>query len=122
MDAAIQDEIFQSLKKILEPYAPELDVKIDTADTYYLDCKKEYKPGQPMFFGAARPGKNYMSFYLMPVYAQPSLLEGMSPELKKRMQGKSCFNFKKSEPVLFEELDQLTKRGFESYKKDGWID
>jgi hypothetical protein len=58
----------------------------------------------------------------MPVYSQPALLEGMSPELKKRMQGKSCFNFKKSEPELFKELNQLTKRGFETFRKDGWID
>jgi hypothetical protein len=27
----------------------------------------------------------------MPVYAWPDLLEDASPELRKRMQGKSCF-------------------------------
>ncbi|WP_276133496.1 hypothetical protein [Polluticoccus soli] len=122
MDDAVQDEIFQSLKKMLEPYAPKMDVKADSEESFYLDCKKEVKKGYPMFFGAVRRGKSYISYYLMPVYAQPSLLEGMSPELKKRMQGKSCFNFKKPEPALFEELNQLTKRGFECYKKDGWVD
>jgi hypothetical protein len=122
MDAAIQQEIFQSLKKILELYASKMDVKADTEESFYLECKKEVKKGYPMFFGAVRYGKTYISYYLMPVYSQPALLEGMSPELKKRMQGKSCFNFKKSEPELFKELNQLTKRGFETFRKDGWID
>lgn len=122
MDAAVEKEIFQSLKQVLEPYAPLMDVKADSEESFYLDCRKEVKKGQPMFFGAVRRGKNYISYYLMPVYYHPALLEGMSPELKKRMQGKSCFNFKKPEPALFKELDQLTKRGFESFKKDGWLD
>jgi hypothetical protein len=36
--------------------------------------------------------KNYVIYHLMPVYLNPGLLEGMSPGLRKRMQGKSCFN------------------------------
>jgi hypothetical protein len=34
------------------------------------------------------------------------------------MQGKSCFNFKVAEPVLLEELAQLTRRGFERFKAE----
>ena len=122
MDAAVKEEVFQSLKKILEVYALKLKVTIDKPESYSLDCYKEYKKGQPMFFGATRPGKNYVSFYLMPVYYQPALLDNITPELKKRMQGKSCFNFKKPEPALFEELKQLTERSYEVFKKDGWIE
>jgi hypothetical protein len=44
----------------------------------------------------------------MPLYALPVLREGIAPDLQKRMQGKSCFNFKKSEPELFDKLEQLT--------------
>jgi hypothetical protein len=40
----------------------------------------------------------------------PDLLDGISPALKKRMQGKSCFNFKSIEPALFDELSMLTQR------------
>ena len=36
----------------------------------------------------------------MPVYMFPDLLDGISPELRRRMQGKSCFNFKKAESAL----------------------
>ena len=45
------------------------------------------------WFAGTRLGKRYVSYYLMPVYVEPSLLDGISPELRRRMQGKSCFNF-----------------------------
>ncbi len=41
----------------------------------------------------------------------------MSPDLKKRMQGKSCFNFKTPDPVLFEELAALTRRCAKAFEK-----
>jgi hypothetical protein len=44
----------------------------------------------------------------MPRYALPSLRAGVSPNLKKRMQGKSCFNCEKVEPELFNTLERLT--------------
>jgi len=56
-------------------------------------------------------GKNYVSFHLMSVYASPELLGKTSPELKKRMQGKSCFNFKQVDKKLFSELKTLTREG-----------
>jgi hypothetical protein len=87
--------VFDELKSILKPYAKKMDVAQDT-DTYYLlNTRHIMKNKQPLCFGGVRLGKNYVSFYLMTVYASPDLLKAMSPELKKRMQGKSCFNFKK---------------------------
>ena len=59
-----------------------------------------------------------VSFYLMPVSMYPGLLETISPELKKRMQGKSCFNFKKVDKTLFDELAALTRQGFERFRKE----
>ncbi len=68
------------------------------------------EPGKkdPAWFGAVQLKKNYVSWHLMPLYALPSLRDGLSPELEKRMQGKSCFNFKKLEPELFDSLERLT--------------
>ncbi len=40
----------------------------------------------------------------MPVYVFPELLGAVRPLLRKRMQGKSCFNFTRVDPALFEEL------------------
>ncbi len=110
--------VFESLKDILKPYAEKLTVKTDTGDTFYLDAAYSEKWKKEIFFGSAQVKKNYVSFYLMPVYMYPDLLKNISPELKKHMQGKSCFNFKKIERPVFEELSQLTKRGFERLMKE----
>jgi hypothetical protein len=80
------------------------------------------KNKQPLCFGGVRRGKAYVSFYLMSVYASPDLLEDMSPELKKRMQGKSCFNFKQVDEKLFKELKQLTKAGAAKFTDGKFIE
>lgn len=108
--------VFEQLKNILKPYAENLTVKTDTTSTYYLDGPYSEKWKKELFFGAAQIKKNYVSFYLMPIYMYPELLKDISPELKKRMQGKSCFNFKKVEPELFAELAQLTRKGVQKFR------
>jgi hypothetical protein len=60
--------------------------------------------------------KNYVSFHLMPVYMFPELLEHCSPELKKRMQGKACFNFTRLDEALFIELARLTATSLEHFR------
>ena len=110
--------VFEQLKKILQPYAKNLTVKTDTSDTYYLDGPYSKKWQKEVFFGSAQIKKNYVSFYLMPIYMYPELVRDISPELKKHMQGKSCFNFKKVEPALFQELEALTRKGAEKFKQE----
>jgi hypothetical protein len=110
--------VFEQLKKILSPYARDLALKTDTEDLYSLDGSYSKKWKKKLFFGAAQIKKNYVSFYLMPIYMYPELLKDISPELKKHMQGKSCFNFKKVEPDLFKELETLTHKGAEKIKEE----
>ena len=107
--------VFEQLKSIIKPYAKNLTITADTATAYSLDGPYSEKYKQVLFFGSAQIKKNYVSFYLMPVYMFPDLLKGISPELKKRMQGKSCFNFKKVEPALFQELTELTRLSAERF-------
>ena len=110
--------VFEGLKQILKPYAPRLTVTADTSDAYSLDGPYSEKWKKPLFFGSVQIKKNYVSFYLMPVYMYPELLKDISPALKKHMQGKSCFNFKKVEPELFDELAVLTRVGFEGFQRE----
>jgi hypothetical protein len=110
--------VFEKLKSVLEPFASEMTVKADTADSYYLDGPYSEKWQKELFFGSVQIKKNYVSFYLMPVYMYPELLKGISPELKKHMQGKSCFNFKKVEPEMFRELADLARKGSERFQKE----
>src|SRR4051812_40830431 len=115
-------KVFAELKSIFKPYAKKMDVSHDT-DTYYmLDTRFIMKNKQPLCFGGVRQGKNYVSFYLMSVYASPDLLKQMSPELQKRMQGKSCFNFKEVDRKLFAELKTLTKDGAAKFSDGKFIE
>lgn len=114
-------KIFERLKSILKKYENSLKLKTSTEDNYYLDAGYYEKYKQQLFFGAINVKKNYVSFYLMPVYVFPELLKDISPELKKRMQGKSCFNFKQIDDKLFKELEDLTKKSFNEFKKAGLL-
>ena len=114
--------VYAALHKILTPYAAKLDTKKDDEFELYVDTKHIQKNKKPLFFGAVQVKKSYVSFHLMPVYLKPELLASASPELKSRMQGKSCFNFSAVEPALFKELTALTKAGYGSYKEQGLVE
>ena len=72
--------------------------------------------GRPLFCAAVQINKSYVSYHLMPVYANPALRNSLSPALKKRMQGKSCFNFTTVEPGQLKELAAVTKKGIAGFK------
>ena len=108
------DEVHGRLRAILEPYAPPLFVTADGPKGYGLDLAPEGEREPSTWFGGTRRGARYVSYYLMPVYVKPSLLDGISPELRRRMQGKSCFNFTKVDDALFAELADLTRAGFDA--------
>ena len=112
---------FNSIKSILKKYEKSLRVIADSNDNYCLNAGYDEKRKAEIYFGGVQIKKNYVSFHLMPVYVNPNLLQKLSPELKKRMQGKSCFNFIVIEKKLITELSMLTKNGFEFYKKNGML-
>lgn len=114
-------EVFNILKLNLRDYAETLSVEKDSDDTYYLNTLRFAKNKKPHFFGAVQIKKNYVSYHLMPIYINPSLLESVSDNLKKRMQGKSCFNFKEVDVHLFSELKTLTKECYAFYEKEDYI-
>ena len=113
--------VFEALRALLAPYAGSLAVQTDMATELYLDTRHAQKNGKPLFFGAVQVKKGFVSYHLMPVYVQPALLDRVSPALKARMQGKSCFNFKAVDPALFAELAALTRAGYDSYVEQGFV-
>jgi hypothetical protein len=87
-------ETFTSLRKVLKPYERHFVVIADEPGRYYLATRTaKTQSGSAIWFGGVEIKKNYVSFHLIPVYADPALLNGASPALLTRMQGKSCFNF-----------------------------
>ena len=98
------------LREILLPYGTQFAITRDEPGAMALEVHG--REGQPSgYFAGIRVGKRYVSYYLMSVYAFPSELDGMSPALRRRMQGKACFNFTRVDESLLAELAELTARG-----------
>ena len=108
--------VFDALKEILEPYEKHLHVLPYKPEYYCLVSRLAVHKGKPVWFAAIRMGKNYVSYHFMPVYMNPGMQKLIPPELKKRMQGKACFNFSEVDPALFRQLAALTSAGFEGYR------
>ena len=115
------DDVFAALRAILQPYEAHMTVQADDDGQLYLDTVHVQGNGKPLFFAAVARKKAYVSFHLMPIYVNPELLTGISDALRARMQGKSCFNFKRVDPVLFAELEQLTRAGYDNYRTRGYV-
>jgi hypothetical protein len=107
------DAVFARLRAILEPYGREMHVAADDGQNFGVDMAPPAERTPSTWFGAVRRGKRYVSIYLMPVYADPSVLDGASAELVRRKQGKSCFNFTTVDEGLFSELEAILRRGYE---------
>ena len=116
-----QAAVFDRLAAIFAPYRPSLIAQSDEPGDLYLETPPSTACPNRLYFGAVKIGKRYVSFHLMPVYVHPDLIDGMSPELRKRMQGKSCFNFTRPDEALFAELERLTAAGFARFQEDGAI-
>jgi hypothetical protein len=107
-------EVFSVIRRVLASQERDFVVQSDTATDYTLVTKcpspfPQHK-GNPMWFAAVKVGKAYVSYHLLPLYMAPTLQTKVSPELKKRMQGKACFNFKVvPDKATLASLEELTR-------------
>jgi len=108
--AAVEDR----LRAILAPLRSKLVATRDRPGDLALEIPG--LEGKPWGYVAGiRRGKRYVSYHLMSVYANPEVAESMSLELRRRMQGKSCFNFTHVDEPLFAELARITQDGLEPH-------
>ena len=114
--------VFQRLKKILAPYESKMTIAQDTDTMYMLNTRYLLKKNYPLMFAGVRLGKNYVSYHLFSVYTTPADAQTISPELKKRMQGKACFNFTTIDEPLFKELAKITKIGAKRFSDEKIIE
>ncbi len=120
------DSAFAILKSVFAKHGGKLFVKADTPTEYTLlgttPSPLPQHKGQPMYFGQVRLGKAYFAFHLMPLYMNAELTASISPALKKRRQGKTCFNFKSvPEPEILAELKRLTDDGYKNFRAKEWL-
>ena len=111
------ENVFSALRAILARHAGALTVTEDSPKRYCLEGGRHPTHQTPMPIAWVQVGKAYVSFHHMGVYARPDLLKGISKALRARMQGKSCFNFTAVDRALFAELEDLTVRGFDVFRK-----
>lgn len=111
-------QAFNGLRKTLKPYDNRLRLIRDVPGNYLSESKSLRYQGKAVMF-AAITSKSYVAFHLFPVYMFPDLLKGISPGLKKRMQGKTCWNFKQAEEPLFTELGKLVEASFRRFAEFG---
>jgi hypothetical protein len=122
--------IFGRLRDILVKHAATLAVTADTPERYCLEGRvgqatvhawggKMKRATIPVAWVEVR--ESYVSYHLMGVYGSAKLRDNMSRQLKARMQGKTCFNFRNFDEKLFAELEQLTRQGLAEFGKAGFI-
>jgi len=122
--------IFFRLREILRKNSGSLTIRSDKPDHYGLEAGtgpatlkiwggKLKSPTIPVAW--VQIGKAYVSFHLMGIYMNTALLKNISNELTARMQGKTCFNFKKVDEKLFKELEHLTTQSIICFRKTGYI-
>jgi hypothetical protein len=127
------EKIFIEVKNILENNSETFLAK----DKYIGSQAKQEKPAyhlygnkdvslfgkkpQPTYIAGVIQQKNYVSFYFSPIYSHPDFFSNISPDLRKVLKGKSCFNINKTSPQLLEEIESLLKKGINKYKEIEWI-
>jgi hypothetical protein len=111
------EPIFKDLKAIMKKHQRSLLLLKDEPEEYTLVTKSNSNRGMKMWFGSVRAGKAYVSYHLMALYFNPPMNALVPPSLKKRMQGKTCFNFKAVDKELFAELKTLTQAAIDDYRK-----
>ena len=90
------------LAALLDPYRD----KLGPGSVYGVETLTRPGVGAHDFFAAVKTGTTYVSLYLKPVYTWPQLLEGISPGLRKRLQGsRTAFSFATVDEELFTELE-----------------
>src|SRR6185437_15343359 len=110
--------VFAALRKLLESNLGYLAVQTDKPGNYHLECPSILHRKKPLYFAGVRTGKNYVSFHLLFLYYNPAALKAIAPALKKRMQGKACFNFTAIDEACFTELGWLIAEGLKRYKSE----
>ena len=114
-------EIFKQVRSVMQTFVPPLTVTKDTEKVFELVSDKSIefmgKKRDNVYFGAVMIMGGFVGFYLMPIYAQPVLIQQLGPDLRKLLKGKSCFHIKKTNPDLLKQIRESMEVGLECYRK-----
>ena len=118
-------KIYRRLKKILKKYEKPLIPKFDLDSKYDLwsikNIEIDGRKKKELYFAGLIIQNKYVGFYYMPIYIDVRLKDFLKPDLLRLLKGKSCFQIKKLDENLEQQIDEALKKGYELYKKRGWI-
>jgi DNA transformation protein len=121
---------FRRLSSLLREQQADFTVRCDSASSYCLEAPvgpatiKAWKgkvKSHSIPVAWVDITKNYVSYHLMGIYLNPALQARLSGDLRKHMQGKSCFNFNVVDEALFRELAQITSESLAALREHGFI-
>jgi len=115
------EPVFAELASRYRAHTADLVTKQDSPTDLTFVGPHPGPRGREVWVGGVQRRKRYVSVHVMPVYVNPELLDTISPRLRRRMQGKSCFNFTQLDPELFDELEALLERGLLAWREDGLL-
>ena len=117
--------LYQEVQNLIRKYENPLVVKVNQEGRYELwTNKKAVIEGRKMdgiHFASAVIQSHYVGFYFMPVYIKPELKEEIGLDLLKTLKGKSCFQFKKNDSEMMDQIEKILAIGFQFYQKQGWV-
>ena len=105
------DALHAELKALLVPYEDVLVAE----ELYGIEVL--HRPGSKMhdWFAGVRPGKGTAKLMLLPIKTHPTLVQDISPALRKRLSGDALFTLKAGDETLLAELAGLVQRSFDAY-------
>jgi hypothetical protein len=115
------EPVLAKAKELLVPYEKQF-TKRGGSDLYSIKKIEAFgSTYEEMFFAGVKLNKGAVGFYFMPIYTHESEFKEISPLLRTLLKGKSCFHLKKFDDEIERELKALLKKGYEVYKKAGWV-
>ena len=126
-----QELTFQALREVLAAFAEGLTVETDAPDRYCLVGI----PGPATldaWGGTLRRAsipvawierrKSDVGYHLMGVGGNAQLVAGLSPALRARMHGKTCFNFQSPDAELLKELREITEASLDALRRGRFVE
>ena len=99
---------------LLEPYRTELEA----ATIYGMPSLRWPGAKAHDYFASVRPGKSYVSLYLLVADTYPEALEGTPSALLKRRSGRAAFTFPSLDDEMANALGELLARLYARYRAD----
>lgn len=119
--------IFDEIKKLLLPYV-KAPIRLHGGEKGKIILVSEKKievdgrRKMEVWFASALIQKGYVGFYYMPIYTRNEKIKNqIGAELMQCLKGKACFHIRKADPVIFEQIKDALKIGYDCYKQMSWV-